>query len=147
MKKLALILLAMAISLSLFRSNLAQAEEISITEQNVAQLHGEWEGEWIPHVIAKKRSFSSWQSELIVENDSLPLKVMLKYQHYGDMVLRPDGSGSIEEGKLLIKWEKSQWLRLTLYVSKSGEMKLYGDFYLEGDRGEMVSGQVKFVKK
>ena len=148
MRKLRLVSLIMVLSLVLWGSILAQGEEVSITEQNVAQLRGAWKGEWKSRLRMRG---GTWEwvtnaAELIVENNPAPLKATVKIQRAtsGEDYVYPNGIGSIEGGKLLIKWVGGRQALLSLDISKD-EMKLSGDMTVNY-MGQPATLQLKFVK-
>jgi hypothetical protein len=131
MKKIALLLLGFWVATMVAP---VYAGEVVITDENVARLKGTWPGS--RDVIRISTSNRSFPSDFIIENDDIPLRGMLINYNTGsgNKSYSFDG-GIIEKGKLFIRLDKSQWISLTLYVSRSNKMELRGEYQLDTERG------------
>jgi hypothetical protein len=127
----------------------AKANEVPITEENLTQLKGKWEG--------YRRGLSGWgqsPTDFEIENDVLPLKGrMINYQSPsgGDSVSLFE-DGAIKKGKLHFKLlgkygEVLREVTLTLYVSgKKMELRGAGEAK-EGKIGAQPFLEYFFIKK
>jgi hypothetical protein len=116
------------------------AGEVPITEENLAQLRGKWEGYLKVYGSSQEQARS-----MEVLNDTVPLRgVLYVYGPLGNSI-RDFDNGIIEKGKLLIRFDKRQWIRLALHISKKGKLELRGDFRWADLRGDW-SGETYFEK-
>ena len=114
-------------------------DEIAITEANLSQLKGKWEGykrvlkDFKVHIGKKvtANKLVNISLELEIFNEELPLKGNLSLKEKDKDF--PFDNGVIENGKLFIKW-KNNWVRLSLKkLSEAGRMELSGEDADGGD--------------
>ena len=129
---------AMVVGLVFFAMGAGYAEEVPITEENVAQLTGKWEGE--RKVTSPKGAYST-----NMEFSVSPLKAVIKYYGGG----RFSGHEfpvevEIKKGKIYLKGGPIE-ATLTLNISKSGKMMLEGNYIFREGPGSY--GRYEFYKK
>ena len=113
----------------------AEMQKIAVSEGNLADLKGKWVG------TRSTGPGKTFNTDLEISNDSLP--VQCKFRFYD---MRKRGKASSEEirdvkgkindqGNLFVKGPDNE-VELSLYKD-DGKMKLEGNFYWFGARGEM----------
>lgn len=112
----------------------ASAKEVPITEENIHLLKGRWEGygRGVSQKIGGRSVELPIESEIV--NDCAPLKgTLIYYKMTGGNLVLPFDNGVIENGKLLIRWDKEKhWVHLKLDI-KSGKVRLKGQNHLGWD--------------
>ena len=107
-----------------------------ISEGNLSDLKGKWEG-WRTFGVSQ-----SFRTELEIDNDTLPLKGKFVFHDVkragvtsGTNTMEFKG-GRIENGNFYLKGGQYYW-ELSLHKG-DGKMKLEGDLYFRGAKGTMT---------
>jgi len=139
MKKILVLVCAICFSTIFVSSVLVSAkDEISVADIHL--LKGKWEG-----YLKIYGGSQEQQRSLEVLNDDIPLKgVLYIYGGLSGNSSRNFDNGIIEKGKLVIRFEKYQWIRLALR-NKKGKLELRGDFRWADLRGDWT-GEIYFEK-
>jgi hypothetical protein len=121
MKKIAMLLSFLVVVFLAVWAMPSYAKAVPITEENISQLKGAWEGTRCLSI--NNRPSKCFPMELEINNDCSPLRGMLIVQaQMGDPQRIPFKNGVIDEkGRLSIEWDSRTWILLTL--QSSGELK------------------------
>lgn len=143
---LAMVMAVVCWSVCLSAVNFVYAGEVPITENNLAQLKGKWEGE--RSVATTFGSPQYFRTVLEVTNDSFPLEgKIIFYLRMGEPNEVEFKNGVLRKGRIFIEGESVRDWREFYLFEKKGKLELRGEFQTLSRGGVTLIGDYFLQKK